>query len=169
MDPKISPTRPDMVTIMSEPRPTPKPNRARFAEVLADGAVSLVRGAEAVMTQLPGAPLMAAALRGGGSSAGLQSSSLNLPFGSGAALSAAEGPGATTTGSGGITGVSGAGASGASGGGSIEASLAQSQEMNLYFLQIQEAVNAQNRTYSALSNVLKTEHDTVKNAIGNLR
>jgi hypothetical protein len=41
--------------------------------------------------------------------------------------------------------------------------------MNLYFLQIQEAVNQENRTYSALSNVLKAEHDTVKNAIGNIR
>jgi hypothetical protein len=41
--------------------------------------------------------------------------------------------------------------------------------MNLYYLQIQEAVNSQNRSFTALSNVLKAEHDTVKTAIGNIR
>jgi len=41
--------------------------------------------------------------------------------------------------------------------------------MNLYYLQIQETVNQQNRSFTTVSNVLKTEHDTVKNAIGNLR
>jgi hypothetical protein len=53
--------------------------------------------------------------------------------------------------------------------GSIQSTLQQSQDMNLYFLQIQEEVNAQNRAFSALSNVLKAEHDTVKTAIGNIR
>jgi hypothetical protein len=62
----------------------------------------------------------------------------------------------------------GTGAPGAEGGG-LESSLQQSQEMNLYYLQIQEAVNAQNRSFTALSNVLKAEHDTVKTAIGNIR
>lgn len=60
------------------------------------------------------------------------------------------------------------GSTDASGGG-LEASLQQSQEMNLYYLKIQEDVNAQNRTFSTLSNVMKAEHDTVKTAIGNLR
>ena len=46
----------------------------------------------------------------------------------------------------------------------LESSLQQSQETNLYHLQIQEAVNAQNRSFTALSNVLKAEHDTVKTA-----
>jgi len=40
--------------------------------------------------------------------------------------------------------------------------------MNLYYLQIQEQVNAQNRTYSALSNVIEVEHNTAKTAIGNI-
>ena len=34
---------------------------------------------------------------------------------------------------------------------------------------IQEAVNAQNRSFTTLSNVLKAQHDTVKTAIGNIR
>ena len=41
--------------------------------------------------------------------------------------------------------------------------------MNLYYLQVQEAVNAQNRSFTTLSNVLKAQHDTVKTAIGNIR
>ena len=45
----------------------------------------------------------------------------------------------------------------------------QSQEMNLYYLRVQEEVNAQNRQFTTVSNLLKAEHDTVKTAIGNLR
>jgi hypothetical protein len=52
---------------------------------------------------------------------------------------------------------------------SVEGTLAQSQEFNLYYLQLQEQLSAENRTFSAMSNVLKTRHDTVKNAIGNIR
>jgi hypothetical protein len=52
---------------------------------------------------------------------------------------------------------------------SVENTLAQSQEFNLYYLDLQERMSAENRTYSAMSNVLKARHDTVKNAIGNIR
>jgi hypothetical protein len=41
--------------------------------------------------------------------------------------------------------------------------------MNLYFLQIQQEVNQQSQTFTTLSNVMKSEADTIKNAIGNLR
>ncbi|HEU4411101.1 MAG TPA: hypothetical protein VFS43_37960 [Polyangiaceae bacterium] len=68
----------------------------------------------------------------------------------------AEGPGA-------------AGASPEGAGGSVETMLQSSAEMNLYYLQLQEAMSAENRVYSAQSNVLKARHDTVKNAIGNIR
>jgi hypothetical protein len=54
-------------------------------------------------------------------------------------------------------------------GSSVEGALAQSQEFNLYYLQLQEQLSAENRAFSAVSNVLKTRHDTVKNAIGNIR
>jgi hypothetical protein len=46
--------------------------------------------------------------------------------------------------------------------------MAQSQALNLYYLQVQEEVNAQNRTFTALSNVLEVEHNTAKSAIGNI-
>jgi hypothetical protein len=46
--------------------------------------------------------------------------------------------------------------------------MAQSPQMNLYDLQVQEQVNAQNRTFTALSNVLEVEHSAAKSAIGNI-
>ena len=78
-------------------------------------------------------------------------------------MSRPEGPGATSGGTPGTGGTTGAGEGG------VESSLQQAQQMNMYYLQIQEQVNAQNRTFSTLSNVLKAEHDTVKTAIGNIR
>lgn len=163
MDTKIPPAtprvgRPGAVAVESAPRPTPTPVRVRFADVLAAGAGGLVRGAEVAMRSLPGPPLMAVSVRG--------------PAGAAAAgVRAPKGPGAVGVGVGvGVGGVGvNAGTAGTPGDGGIESALQQSAEMNLYYLQIQEEVNAQNRTYTALSNVLKTEHDTVKTAIGNIR
>lgn len=160
--------RPDVTAASSGPRQTPTPPRTAFKEVLAG---SLVRGAEAAVRVLPGAPLMAVALRGAGGTA-----ALGVPVGGASVRSGAgpEGPAPGTGGLGGMQAPSAASvASAALGGGGeapgIESSLAQSQEMNLYFLQVQEAVNAQNRSYTALSNVLKAQHETVKTAIGNIR
>jgi hypothetical protein len=139
-------------------------------------AQTAVRGAEQAMTMLPGGPVMALALRGapavpmpmrtmdgtatlgGGGIAGTSVGAQHLRVGS------AEGPG---TPAGGVDPVTGQPVGGGEQGG-IESSLQQSQEMNLYYLQIQETVNAQNRSFTALSNVIKAEHDTVKTAIGNI-
>jgi len=176
--PSIS-ARPDVTVATTQPRVTPTPARGAFKQVLAQ---SLVRGAETAMKVLPGGPLMAVAVRGSAGAA----ASLGIPLGGIGAQptrGAPEGPGGASIRSGGVanaainaTGITGTGAAGTPGatgapGGDagIEASLQQSQEMNLYYLQIQETVNAQNRTFSTLSNVLKAEHDTVKTAIGNIR
>jgi hypothetical protein len=172
MDPSSISARPDVTVATTQARVTPTPARGAFKQVLAQ---SLVRGAETAMKVLPGGPLMAVAVRGvGGGNA-----SLGIPLGGvGAARGGGpEGPGGGAVRSGGLagaamtaTGVPGTAQPGAAGGdGGIESSLQQSQEMNLYYLQIQETVNAQNRTFSTLSNVLKAEHDTVKTAIGNIR
>lgn len=176
MDP-IAPNptlRTDVVAAQSAPRPTAAPARVHFADVLAKTAGGLVRGAEQVMTSLPGGPLVALALRGGAPTPaahtalnGIGTGAGGLPAGLSGGVSggvsrssAPEGPQAT--------GTAGPGAD-AGGDGGIQSTLQQSQDMNLYFLQIQEEVNAQNRSFSALSNVLKAEHDTVKTAIGNIR
>jgi hypothetical protein len=148
-----------VVGVETQARPTPTPVRVQFGDVLARGARGLVRGAEAAMTALPGAPMMAVAMRGGaGTSVPMLQTTGGVGSGPGSAALRPEGPGG-----GAQPGVGGAGEGG------IESTLAQAQEQNLYYLQIQEAVNAQNRTFTTLSNVLKAEHDTVKTAIGNIR
>jgi hypothetical protein len=184
MDSRISnASRPDVVLVDSAPRPTAAPVRVSFGQLLAAGAGGLVQGAEAAATRLPGAPLAAAAVRAvasggmgamsttepgvarGGLSAlstpeGLAgSSSPGIPLGAMApgapsapsAPTAPAAPGATTDPSGGI-----------------DASLQQSAQLNLYYLQVQQQVDAQNRSFTALSNVLKTEHDSAKAAIQNI-
>jgi len=40
---------------------------------------------------------------------------------------------------------------------------------NLQYLQLQEKMQADNCQYTALSNIMKTKHDTVKNALSNLK
>jgi hypothetical protein len=174
MDSNFPSIRSDVVTIPSVARPTPTPTRVSFSEVLTKGASTLASGAQAAMEVLPGGPLVAAAIRGGSSVNGGPSS----PMMSGGfnPVASPEGPTALNTASVGggfgssATGGAASGAASSSGvpTGSIDSSLQQSQEMNLYFLQIQQEVNTQNETFTTLSNVMKTEADTVKNAIGNL-
>ncbi len=40
---------------------------------------------------------------------------------------------------------------------------------NLQYLQIQSQMQHENRSYTAISNIMKTKHDTVKNSISNVR
>lgn len=173
-EPSSISARADVTVATTQPRVTPTSARGAFKQVLAQ---SLVRGAETAIKVLPGGPLMAVAVRGSSGGA----ASLGIPLGGIGAQptrGAPEGPGGAGIRSGGVanaalnaTGITGgAGTPGAPGGDAgIESSLQQSQEINLYYLQIQETVNAQNRTFSTLSNVVKAEHDTVKTAIGNIR
>jgi len=164
MDTRIAPgvNRLDVVATESAPRVTP-PSGVPFKDMVSRGAGALLRGAEAAVTSLPGAPIVAAAVRPGGGSPGSirplgAGSTSFVPPSTGGVSGTAENPAATGTG----------GAPGAEAG-SVESALAQSQEFNLYYLQLQEQLAAENRQYSAMSNVLKARHDTVKNAIGNIR
>lgn len=148
--PKINPS---LSLEPTSPRSTPH-ETSSFREVLGGSAAHLVRGAESALHRLPGGPVLAAAVRGSGatlSTPGASHANL-LPPGTGAA----EGPSSPE-------------ATLAAPGASLEGSLSASQDMNLYFLRIQEAMAAENRAYTACSNVLKARHDTVKNAIGNIR
>ncbi len=173
MEARTVAARPDVTLATTAPRVTPTPPRAaKFGEVLSN---TVVRSAESAMRMLPGSPMMALAVRGGAASVPLAG-----PLGGGAAsghgspegpLAGSRGPsvGASLAGAaglgGGLQGAPGAGGEA----GSIESSLQQSQDMNLYYLQVQESVNAQNRSFTTLSNVLIAQHDTVKTAIGNIR
>ena len=40
---------------------------------------------------------------------------------------------------------------------------------NLQYLQLQSQMQNENRQYTAVSNILKTKHDTAKNSISNIR
>jgi hypothetical protein len=178
MDSRISSaSRPDIVLIESNVRPTPTPSRVSFGQVLAAGAGGLVQGAELAASRLPGAPVAAAAIRGGSSLM-----SLALPAAGNASVTAvAEGPSTggvgLTSSLGGLTmpmgsvagtGVSGTTATAGDPTGGIDASLQQSAELSMYYLQVQQEVDAQNRSFTALSNVLKTQHDSAKAAIQNI-
>jgi hypothetical protein len=168
MDTRIAnAARPDVVMIESAPRPTPTPTRVSFSQVLATGVSGIVQGAELAASKLPGSPIAAAAVRGG-----MTAMSVPLANVGGLPLNAtADGPigaGAAAMGVGVGIGGTGIGGTAADPTGSIDASLQQSAQMNLYYLEVQQQVDAQNRTFTALSNVLKTEHDSAKSAIGNI-
>lgn len=172
MDSSIPPTgpgtRPDVVSVETTPRPTARAVGAPFSEVLAGGARAFVRGATAAARTIPGSPLMAVAVRNGPvtSTLPIATTSTALPEGPGALVGPSVGnPAALTAGIGMGAGTS-PGTAPTDGG--IESVMAQDQEMNLYYLQVQEEVNAQNRTFSALSNVMEVEHNTAKTAIGNI-
>jgi len=181
MDARISGVNPNVVMVESTPRPTPAPARVSFGDVLAAGAASLVNGAEVAMSRLPGSPVTATAVRGG--APGGPMSVMNAPEGPGAGVGMGGGGLVMGAGVGAVGGVGpvgsgigvnvggvnvGVGTAGADPTGGIEGALQQSAQLNLYYLQIQQVEDAQNRAFTAESNILKTEHDTAKNAIGNI-
>jgi hypothetical protein len=138
------------------PRVTPSPARP-FQQMLNASSFAIVNGAEAAVSRLPGGPILAAAMRpAGGASSFASASSLS-----------ATGPTGTGTAPGGV------GSSGTAGTGtgdpSMQQMMSQDADQNMYYLQLQEQMSQESRSYSAVSNVLKARHDTMKNAIGNIR
>ena len=140
------------------PRVTPEPVRP-FQQMMNAGSVAIVSGAEAAVTHLPGGGIIAAAMRPG--VAGGQ-------FSTASSLVSAVGPTGTATSgtTGGVAGLSGVTAGGDP---SIQQVMSQDADQNMYYLKLQEQMSAESRSYSAISNVLKARHDTMKNAIGNIR
>ncbi len=140
---------PGVVSGPTAARVTPPPAQP-FHQMMREGARSVVQGAEDAVRRLPGGPILAAAFRspGDGAAGGGAVSGGGVP-------ERAEGPTGTGQGGGGRP--------------SLEDSLAANVDRNLYYLELQERISAENRAYTAVSNVLKARHDTVKNAIGNIR
>lgn len=151
-------------------RATPK--GPGFGAVLAT-ARPILKGAEAVATVLPGGPLVSAAIKapttmsgpayGGYGGYNVKTGGVGMA----PRIPIAGGTPSTAPMPGGAPDPTTAGASAEQP--NIEGVLADSQAFNLYYLQLQEQISSENRSYSALSNVLKARHDTVKNAIGNIR
>lgn len=143
------------------PRVTPEPARP-FQQMMNASSAAIVNGAEAAVTHLPGGGILAAAMRSGPgvSAGGLSTNALSL--------TSATGPTGTAT-SGIVGGVSSVTGSTSGGDPSMQQMLSQDADQNMYYLQLQEQMSAESRSYSAISNVLKARHDTMKNAIGNIR
>ncbi len=140
------------------PRVTPEPARP-FQQMMNASSVAIVSGAEAAVAHLPGGGILAAAMRPGVS---------NGAFSNASSLTSAVGPTGTAT-SGVSAGINGVTGSTSGGDPSVQQMLSQDADQNMYYLQLQEQMSAESRSYSAISNVLKARHDTMKNAIGNIR
>jgi hypothetical protein len=155
MTTRIDPSGPSPAVIVqpTASRTTAQPTRP-FQAMMHAGASAVVNGAESAVRRLPGGAVLAAALR---------------PTGN--VLTQPGGPASTTpegypvAGSGSAT----PGAPGAPGEPSVEGMLDQNADRNLYYIALQERISAENRLYTAFSNVLRVKHETMKNAIGNFR
>jgi hypothetical protein len=132
-----------------------------FKAIMHASASTIMSGAEQALTRLPGGPILAAALR---PAAG--------PVTAGAAggmtqgEASPEGPGSVGAG---IAAEATSSAPAATNTPGLESALAETSNDNLAMLLLQKRINEESRDYSAMSNVLKARHDTVKNAIGNIR
>ena len=51
----------------------------------------------------------------------------------------------------------------------IESLQETQMSFNLQYLELQSQMQNESRSYTAVSNIMKTKHDTVKNSIGNIR
>ena len=54
-------------------------------------------------------------------------------------------------------------------GGGVDDLQEVSMSFNLQYLQLQSQMQSENRSYTAISDIMKTKHDTVKNSISNVR
>ncbi len=158
MTTRIDPSGPPPAVIVqpTAARTTAQPTRP-FQSMMQAGASAVVNGAESAVRRLPGGAVLAAALRPTGNV-------LTQPGGPASTTPEGypvAGSGSTTPGA--------SGASGATGEPSVEGMLDENADRNLYYIALQERISAENRLYTAFSNVLRVKHETMKNAIGNFR
>lgn len=141
--------RPEIRLAATAARTTAQPARP-FQQIISASRSAIVATAEQAATRLPGGPILAAALRPVPGSLEMGADPATAPVGATSALSGAASAGSAT-------------------GPSMEGVLTQNADQNLYYLQLQERISQESRTFTALSNVLKARHETVKNAITNIR
>ncbi|HEX6764736.1 MAG TPA: hypothetical protein VF103_04645 [Polyangiaceae bacterium] len=138
----------------TQPRTTAQPTRP-FQQVMGAGASAVIGGAEAAVRRLPGGPILAAAFRPGAGPSGVPPSAVaTTPEGT--ALASTPGSPESPV-------------SGSSNDPSLEGMLDENADKSLYYIALQERISAENRMYTAYSNVLRVRHETMKNAIGNFR
>lgn len=133
----------------SATRTTAAPARPFHAAMQATSA-TLIAGADATISRLPGGPILAAAVRAPiAPAAGTSTGGAASPVG-----------GSTAGGSDPNVGTAANG---------LEATLAENADKTLYYLNMQQRIAAESESFTALSNVLKARHETSKNAISNIR
>lgn len=133
---------PNVAVTLSATRVTPEPARP-FKSVLQTGASAVIQGAEVAAQRLPGGQFLAAAVRSepsvGGTVGGMSASRPEMDAGGSADL------------------------------GSMSSVMQQQADNSLYYLELQQKIQDETRAFTTVSNVLKARHDTVKNAINNVR
>lgn len=156
-------------------------SRTSFGDVLGTG---LSKTANTVMSAgnmaapfIPGGAVLSAAITGLGTLKSAQSggsaapSSTGLSAGSGSAIGGAPG-GASATSSGTMNSVAALAEGGDSGAIMMQATREMqemNQQFNLQYLNLQQDMQQENRKFTAISNVMKTKHDTAKSMIQNVR
>jgi hypothetical protein len=169
---------------LSVERQTPKTD---FGTVLGRGVSkttdAVLQAGQLAAPYIPGGAIVSAAVSGLGS---VKSSLTSSSAGATAMAPSANVISSGTVSTGGSVATTGTTSSGGSVFGNIEAQAAagdssaqmmmatkQMQEMNqsfnLQYLQLQQQMQADNRQFTLLSNIMKTKHDTAKNAINNVR
>jgi len=123
-------------------RPTPAPAGRRFRDSLDEGAGVLLDGVESAAGVMPGGSLVSAAVRG-------------------ARAGASGGAGASVGGE-------SAQAPDAGSGSTVEDALRSPANETMRYLELQQQISAENRRYTALSNVMKARHDAAQTAINNI-
>jgi hypothetical protein len=138
------------------------------------GAASQAIGVAAPF--VPGAAVVSAAVSGAAGSVGGGSGGFSSGGSGGLAGSQSVGSDGIPLGGSALNSSGGATGSAASGGSSQQDLLNQTkgmqemaQSFNLQYLQLQEKMQAENRSFSTVSNVMKTKHDTAKSSISNVR
>jgi hypothetical protein len=132
-------------------RQTPPPAGEKFAQVLKQGALTLLDVAGSAASALPAGGMLSAAVRSASAQAGQTPSGLDDPRAPAPAVDA----GATGSSTGDID--------------QMWALQEAGVRSNLEVLKLQESISRDNRVFSTLSNVMKARHETARTAIGNIR
>jgi len=153
-------------------RQTPKTS---FGDTLSAGinrtADTVAQASHAAAPFIPGGAVLSAAVSGLGTVRSSQSGA-SAPNASGlVATGSASAAGGAPVGAGGdaIENLASSGDTGATLLQATREMQEMSQQFNLQYLQLQQNMQNENRKFSALSNVMKTKHDTAKSMIQNVR
>ena len=178
MDSKINTQNTGLRVQIDQARARQAP-RTDFGSVMATG---LSRTTDAVLNAgqlaapfIPGGAILSAAVTGVGglkaSAAGSTNSNATSPNSSTLVSgSGTPGGGGMTTSSSNLTGVP------STGNPQLDSTMVAAKQMqelnmsfNMQYLMLQQKMQADNRQFTTLSNIMKTKHDTAKNAINNVR